>query len=89
MLLSWLKMDLTRPSQTLRSKLTILFKPSFHHKGCIFSNRIPDLTSQELEVLKKAESKFVALDIKPEYVIDKINNGYESFICYIDFNSKR
>ena len=35
--------------------------------------------------MKKAESKFVALDIKPEYVIDKINNGYVSIIRIISF----
>lgn len=39
----------------------------------IFS--IPSLTSAEKEILKKAEGRFVTLDGKPEYVIDKINNG--------------
>jgi len=36
---------------------------------------MPTLSSAEKEVLKKAESRFVVLDTKPEYVIDKINNG--------------
>lgn len=34
-----------------------------------------DLTAQEKAILKKAESRFVVLDGKPEYVIDKFNNG--------------
>ena len=36
---------------------------------------IPGLTNAEKEILKKTESRFVTLDSKPEYVIDKINNG--------------
>jgi len=36
---------------------------------------IPGLSSKEKEVLKKNEGRFVVLDSKPEYVIDKINNG--------------
>eukprot|EP01031_Cornospumella_fuschlensis_P039289 gene39289-47819_t len=36
---------------------------------------IQGLTSAEKEALKKYESKFVALEEKPEYVLDKINNG--------------
>jgi photosystem II PsbU protein len=36
---------------------------------------IPSLTSADKEALKKVESKFVVLDAKPEYEIDKINNG--------------
>ena len=36
---------------------------------------IPSLTAAEKEVLKKYSDKFVALDVKPEYEIDKINNG--------------
>ena len=40
---------------------------------------IPDLSAKEKEILKNAESRFVTLDTKPEYVIDKINNGYEYF----------
>lgn len=36
---------------------------------------IPGLSSAEKEILKKTESRFVTLDSKPEYVIDKINNG--------------
>lgn len=36
---------------------------------------IPGLTNAEKDVLKKYESKFVVLDPKPEYVLDKINNG--------------
>jgi len=36
---------------------------------------IPGLTGSEKEAIKKVESRFVTLDTKPEYVIDKINNG--------------
>jgi photosystem II PsbU protein len=36
---------------------------------------IPGLTSAEKEFLKKNEGRFVTLDAKPEYVMDKINNG--------------
>jgi photosystem II PsbU protein len=36
---------------------------------------MPGLTEAEKGVLKKAENKFVVLDTKPEYDIDKINNG--------------
>jgi photosystem II PsbU protein len=36
---------------------------------------IPGLTGAEKDVIKKAEGKFVVLDVKPEYDIDKINNG--------------
>eukprot|EP00981_Chlorochromonas_danica_P010155 scaffold3051_cov167-Ochromonas_danica.AAC.14 len=36
---------------------------------------IPGLTSAEKDNLKKFENKFVVLDEKPEYVMDKINNG--------------
>jgi len=36
---------------------------------------IPGLSSAEKDIIKKSESKFVTLDGKPEYVIDKINNG--------------
>jgi len=36
---------------------------------------MPGLSNAEKEVLKKAESRFVTLDVKPEYDIDKINNG--------------
>jgi len=37
---------------------------------------IKGLSGAEKDILKKYEGKFVALDEKPEYVIDKINNGY-------------
>ena len=37
---------------------------------------IPGLSGAEKDLLKKAESRFVTLDVKPEYEIDKINNGY-------------
>ena len=37
---------------------------------------IPGLTSVQKEIIKKSESRFLALDVKPEYEIDKINNGY-------------
>ena len=36
---------------------------------------IPTLSSAEKDILKKNEGRFVALDVKPEYDIDKINNG--------------
>jgi photosystem II PsbU protein len=36
---------------------------------------IPGLTSAQKDALKKAESKFVVLDPKPEYELDKVNNG--------------
>jgi photosystem II PsbU protein len=36
---------------------------------------IPGLTSQQKDLLKKYEDRFVVLDAKPEYVVDKINNG--------------
>lgn len=36
---------------------------------------LPGLTSAEKEILKKNEARFVTLDSKPEYVVDKINNG--------------
>ena len=36
---------------------------------------IPGLTNSEKDAIKKGEGKFVLLDPKPEYVIDKINNG--------------
>ena len=36
---------------------------------------IPGLTSEGKAALKAAESRFVVLDVKPEYDIDKINNG--------------
>lgn len=36
---------------------------------------IPGLTPEGKNALKNAESRFVVLDVKPEYDIDKINNG--------------
>lgn len=36
---------------------------------------IPGLTAKEKEVIKKYESRFVVLEPKPEYVIDRMNNG--------------
>mmetsp|Transcript_47512 Transcript_47512/g.81736 ORF Transcript_47512/g.81736 Transcript_47512/m.81736 type:complete len:142 (+) Transcript_47512:37-462(+) len=36
---------------------------------------IPTLSGKEKEVLKKYESKFVVLEPRAEYVIDRINNG--------------
>ncbi|CAM6031713.1 unnamed protein product, partial [Sphagnum compactum] len=36
---------------------------------------IPGLTSEEKDNLKKQEAKLITLDVKPEYDIDKINNG--------------
>ena len=41
---------------------------------------IKTLTSAEKDILKKYESRFVTLDEKPEYVIDKFNNGYDIYI---------
>jgi photosystem II PsbU protein len=35
----------------------------------------PGLSSAEKDVIKKWESKFVFLEPKPEYVIDRLNNG--------------
>lgn len=36
---------------------------------------LPGLTNAEKEILKKNENRFVTMDSKPEYVVDKINNG--------------
>jgi len=36
---------------------------------------IPGLTDAEKAVIKKYESRFVVLEPKPEYVIDRMNNG--------------
>lgn len=36
---------------------------------------IPGLSNAEKDTIKKNEAKFVALEVKPEYEIDKINNG--------------
>ena len=36
---------------------------------------IPGLSGKEKDVLKANENRFVALDVKPEYFIDRINNG--------------
>lgn len=36
---------------------------------------IPGLTGAEKDVLKANEGRFLALDVRPEYDIDKINNG--------------
>jgi len=36
---------------------------------------LPGLTNAEKDILKKNEGRFVTLDPKPEYVIDRINNG--------------
>ena len=36
---------------------------------------LPSLTATEKEVLKKYESRFVTLEARPEYVLDRINNG--------------
>jgi photosystem II PsbU protein len=45
----------------------------FKTVGDVYS--IPNLSSKEKEVLKTNEGRFVALEVKPEYDIDKINNG--------------
>lgn len=36
---------------------------------------IPGLSAQEKDILKKYESRFVALEPAADYVIDRINNG--------------
>ena len=36
---------------------------------------MPGLSGPEKDILKKNEARFVTLDVKPEYDIDKINNG--------------
>eukprot|EP00613_Pedinella_sp_CCMP2098_P000214 CAMPEP_0171615992 /NCGR_PEP_ID=MMETSP0990-20121206/13204_1 /TAXON_ID=483369 /ORGANISM="non described non described, Strain CCMP2098" /LENGTH=135 /DNA_ID=CAMNT_0012180157 /DNA_START=396 /DNA_END=804 /DNA_ORIENTATION=- len=36
---------------------------------------IPGLSEKEKAVIKKYESRFVVLEPKPEYVIDRMNNG--------------
>ena len=36
---------------------------------------LPGLTGPEKEALKKSEARLLTLDVKPEYDIDKINNG--------------
>ena len=36
---------------------------------------LPGLSSAEKDNLKKQEGRLVVLDVKPEYDIDKINNG--------------
>jgi photosystem II PsbU protein len=36
---------------------------------------VPGLSSTEKDLLKKYEDKFVVLDPKPEYILDKFNNG--------------
>jgi photosystem II PsbU protein len=44
---------------------------------------IPGLSGAEKDLLKKAESRFVTLDVKPEYEIDKINNGCVFFLQHL------
>ena len=36
---------------------------------------IPGLSSAEKDTIKKQEARLLTLDVKPEYEIDKINNG--------------
>jgi photosystem II PsbU protein len=36
---------------------------------------MPGLSGAEKDVIKKSEARLVTLDVKPEYDIDKINNG--------------
>ena len=36
---------------------------------------IQGLTSKEKDVIKKEEGRLLVLDVKPEYFIDRINNG--------------
>ena len=42
----------------------------------LFSYWNTGLSSEQKEIIKKSESRFLALDVKPEYEIDKINNGW-------------
>lgn len=48
---------------------------------------IPGLSGAEKEILKNNEDKFVVLEGKPEYVVDKINNGYVSPLDLIVFSA--
>lgn len=45
----------------------------FKSVGDVYS--MPGLSGPEKDILKKNEARFVTLDVKPEYDIDKINNG--------------
>lgn len=36
---------------------------------------LPGLSGAEKDILKKNEDKFVTMDVKPEYELDKFNNG--------------
>ena len=48
---------------------------------------IPGLSSAEKDVIKKYESRFVTLDVKPEYDIDKINNGLCKFLVFFSLTT--
>ena len=56
---------------TIASK--IVTNGPFNSVGDVYN--IPGLSGQEKDIIKKVENRFVVLDGKPEYVIDKINNG--------------
>lgn len=45
------------------------------YKGIGDVYNIPGLSGPEKDILKKNEARFLTLDVKPEYEIDKINNG--------------
>lgn len=48
---------------------------------------IPNLSGAEKDILKKYENRFVALDVKPEYEIDKINNGFVASLPFSRFHN--
>jgi photosystem II PsbU protein len=47
--------------------------PAFKSVGDVYN--IKGLTDAEKAVIKKNEGRFVVLEPKPEYVIDRLNNG--------------
>jgi photosystem II PsbU protein len=49
--------------------------PDAGYKSAADLYNAPGLTGPEKDVIKKYEAKFVFLDPKPEYVIDRLNNG--------------
>lgn len=49
--------------------------PDAGYKAAADLYNAPGLTGPEKDVIKKYENKFVFLEPKPEYVIDRLNNG--------------
>lgn len=49
--------------------------PDAGYKSAADLYNAPGLTGPEKDVIKKYEAKFVFLEPKPEYVIDRLNNG--------------